>query len=152
MTFTFFKKIDIFGISFNFSTFGKEKFKTNIGSLITILTLIIIGVFTFLFGQNFYYRQNPIVLNQIVQRENYSDLINITSKKIFFAWRLVDIYGFNYNYTGTFFPVTGSYHYHNFNQTILRYEIVDSVPCSTPEYYNSEFAKSYNPDHWMCID
>ncbi len=149
-----FKTIDIFGITFNFTTLGKEKFKTNLGSLMTIICVVTIGVFTFLFGQNFYYRENPSVINQIVVPDNYSEPFNITTNNLFFAWRVTRLPSqeTNYNYTGTFFPMLGYIHYDNINNKNIRTEILESVPCSTPDVFDKEFAKSYNPETWMCIN
>ncbi len=147
-----FKKIDIFGIIFNFSTLGKEKFKTILGSLMTIFCVVAISIFTFFFGQNFYFRENPMVLTQTVLPENYSDLNPLTNENFFFAWRISDDYSATFNHTGKFYPYILYYHYDNIIEEDLQYYEIESVPCSSPEYYDKDFAKSFKADNWQCID
>ncbi len=146
------KKIDIFGMTFNFTTLGKEKFVTNISCLMTFLCFITISIFTLLFGRNFYYRENPFVLKQLVVPENYSELFPISNENFFFAWRISDVHSKTYNYTVKFNPELYYYRYNNLNNTRLSYIKLESVPCSTQEYFNAEFAKSYKPEIWQCID
>ena len=51
---SFFKYIDIFGTRFHFLTYKKQKFKTFIGGIITIITFILTFIIIFLLEEDFY--------------------------------------------------------------------------------------------------
>ena len=70
----YFKKIDMYGVSFSLTTFGQENFKTNFGAFLTIVTFFIIVIFTYFFGTDFWHNQNPNIIT--------TDTINLTSKKV----------------------------------------------------------------------
>ncbi len=144
--------IDMFGTIFNFSTFGKEKFKTNLGCILTIFCAITIGIFTYFFGSNFFYRENPFVIKQTVIPENYTEMIDFSNKNTFFAWRLTDAFGNNFNYTGIITPRFRNYHYNNFNNTLMNYEELKTIPCDKSEHLDPDFSKAYKPEEWMCFD
>ena len=56
---SFFKYIDIFGTRFHFLTYKKQKFKTFIGGIITIITFILTFIIIFLLEEDFFFRKNP---------------------------------------------------------------------------------------------
>ena len=68
------KKADMFGVPFSFKTFGDDKFTTPLGGCLTSITITIIGVCTYLFGTDFFHRENPNVIP--------NELTHITSKRI----------------------------------------------------------------------
>jgi hypothetical protein len=52
------RRLDMFGVSYNFQVNGKERFKTTSGAIVTILyTLILTGLF-FGFGVDLYQRED----------------------------------------------------------------------------------------------
>ena len=70
----------------------KLRFKTFIGGIITFIFSIIIIVFFYIFGNDFYYRKNPIFTYSSVG-DNYSK-INLKKEKFSLAFRIEDEYGF----------------------------------------------------------
>ena len=69
-----FKNADIFGLSFTLNTFGKAKYKTKTGAVLSLFSLCIIGVFTYLFGSDFFYKENPNLVE--------SNLVHLQTKKV----------------------------------------------------------------------
>ena len=51
---SFFKYIDIFGTRFHFLTYKKQKFKTFIGGIITIITFLLTFIIIFLLEEDFF--------------------------------------------------------------------------------------------------
>ena len=68
------KKIDMYGVPFSLNTFGKSKFTTYFGGFLTIVTLVVVGLCTYLFGTDFWYKENPNVIPD--------ELVHLTSKKV----------------------------------------------------------------------
>ena len=57
----FYRNFDIYGISPGFTIHGKYKLKTQLGRILTLLTLILSVLTIFYFGQNIYYKTNPSI-------------------------------------------------------------------------------------------
>ena len=53
------KKIDIFGVKFNFTIFGDNQYNSIFGGFLTILFAAFSISVTFLFGTDLYLRKNP---------------------------------------------------------------------------------------------
>ena len=58
----FLKKIDMFGTPAKLNTFGETSYKTSFGGILTLLTFVTIGFFSYIFGTDFYHRENPRVV------------------------------------------------------------------------------------------
>ncbi len=145
------KKIDIFGMTFSFTTLGHEKFKSSVGAFITIICLGIIGVFSFIFGRNFYYRENPSVLNQKVVPQNYTDLFELNKKNLFVAFRITQ-QGFNADIDGMLWPTIEYVNFDNANNNMKALSMPKIVPCSDPKVFDEDFAYSFKADLWWCPD
>src|SRR4051794_14124702 len=102
---TLIKKLDIFGTGFEFTTFKHSKFQTLLGASFTIVCLIIIIVFSFLFGRDFYFRQNPRVLAQIKVPDNYSEPFVMNTDNFLVAWRISDTNSKKVDFTGYLYPI-----------------------------------------------
>ena len=86
--YNFFKSLDFFGLDFNFSIDGHEKFKTTSGAVLTFLYIILtIGLF-FGFGVDLYQRKRPKVSNnnKIIPYEE----IGLSNNNFTFAFRVED--------------------------------------------------------------
>ena len=73
------KAIDNFGIVYNLKTLGNEKFKSLTGACLTIATLALTTYLTFIFGQNFYYKINPTVLETDIEHESSQEIVPTTA-------------------------------------------------------------------------
>ena len=84
------KYLDIYGTAFEFSVFNEPKFKTFIGGLLSIATLVLIVIFAFLFGTDFFFRKNPQTL---VSKQNPNEFtyFNLSQETLLVPFRI------NYN-------------------------------------------------------
>jgi hypothetical protein len=85
---SFFKKLDIFGISYNFLVNGNTKFKTNTGAMITIIYSLILCTLFMGFGVDLYERKRPKVSFNS-QLEAYKE-IKLTNQNFTYAYRIED--------------------------------------------------------------
>ena len=83
------KKLDMFGVSFSFNTFGNEKFKTKLGASMSCICLTIMGLFVYFFGTDFFHKENPnVVPNSLVDLE--SKKVPLKNEILNFMFRLED--------------------------------------------------------------
>jgi len=152
---SWFKKIDIFGNLFNFTINKQSKFKTNLGSIFSIITLFVILLACIFFGTDFYNRKNPKVLSQKTVPENYTK-INITNKILTISWRIEDSNGIELDFSEILFPAI-VYNSMNLNPETKNLEFIDP-PRNLPYKRCNEtinepnFYKVKNPEEWFCID
>ena len=73
-----FSSLDVFGFSYTIKTNGKDKFKTLVGACLTLLVLAIAINLTFLFGADFLYMRNPIVLDTDIIHDEAQEIYPTT--------------------------------------------------------------------------
>ena len=151
------KKIDMFGVSFSFSTFGKAKFTTSFGGFLTLVTLCIVTIFIYIFGTDFFHKENPNVVE--------SDLVHLQTKpiavpneKISFMFRLQDGSTVPYDIDSIPFKVTVAY-FHFRKNSQGKDELYCFVRGSELVSKCSKTKASLNPDlggvvleDWLCWD
>ena len=86
------KKFDLYGYSVPINTLGQEKYTTWFGFSLTIISIIIVLVCSFLFGQDLFFKTNPRIINS-EEFPNISDPIFVNSANLSIAWRYEDFYG-----------------------------------------------------------
>jgi hypothetical protein len=148
------EKLDLFGNTFSFTIFQKEKFKTSIGGILSLMVVIIALVFSFLFGQDFFLRSNPKITSQRVIPHN-DDLIQITSEKMAMAWRIEDVYGQPVNYTGVIFPRIDwiVFSKASDNQLVLiNLVTMNLTRCNSQNSNFPQLEKQINLSNYMCLD
>jgi hypothetical protein len=67
---TIYERIDLFSKSFEFTFAGKDKFRSDMGGYITILTFFVAVYFVWLLGNEILYRNNPKDTQIISMRDN----------------------------------------------------------------------------------
>ena len=82
MIFDLVKLIDIFGTTFQFTTFKDSKFRTLIGGVMTILSGIVLVIFFFLFGRDFLFKKNPMVVSQNMVPDQYKPPLELSAKNL----------------------------------------------------------------------
>ena len=150
------KKIDMYGLSFSFTTFGKTKFNTTCGGILTLCTTIVIAAFIFIFGSDFFLKTNPNLVE--------SDLIHLTSKSVFiqnelysFMFRLQDGNSVPYNLDEIPFKVRGSYFHFRKNKDGLDELVCNSykeviTKCSNTKAMLNHHLKDEKLEQWLCWD
>jgi hypothetical protein len=74
------KIIDIFADGINLSLAGETSFQTIFGGLLTLITILIVAVFSWLIGKDIYYKEKPFFYQQsLTLTENPEIILNYTS-------------------------------------------------------------------------
>ncbi len=85
------RKFDILGKDFKF-THEKSKFKTALGSFLSVFILLSILTLLWYFGRDIYMKENPNTLKKTFSYENFP-FVNYSNSNMFFAFRLDDKHG-----------------------------------------------------------
>lgn len=96
--------LDLFySSSFNFTAKGKNKFQTYLGGVLSLLTILLIYLFSFNYGYEYIFKNKPIVFleNEIV--ENLTT-ISLNEKNSIFPWRIEDGNNKVFNFSNLIFP------------------------------------------------
>jgi hypothetical protein len=103
--------IDVFGTTFQFTTMKESKFRTAAGGIFTMMCLIVIIVFCYVFGRDFFFKKNPRVLTQVVVPDNYTDPFQMTAENFVLPWRLADADNLPVDFENKFYPTITYYRY-----------------------------------------
>jgi hypothetical protein len=146
--------LDVYGDAFSFTTFNQTKFKTFFGGLMSLVTLGLIIMFSFLFGSDFYYRRNPKVILQTIDPEYY-ELTPVSNSNFTIMWRMEDGMGYPVDFTGKVYP-TFQYKERSKdeNGALVPNRIIDFeyTKCSNISDVNEFAARKYNLSQWFCLD
>jgi hypothetical protein len=150
----FLKFFDLFGVAFEFTTLKDTKYSSSLGGLITICCGLTILVFGFFFGQDFFYKKNPKIIQQTVYPEDYLAPIKLRPDNIIFPWRLVDAFKNPINFEGKVFPFLDYYQYtqNSTGSNLINFSRLYFKKCTkeianVPEFYNN-----FNLDNYYCVD
>jgi hypothetical protein len=151
------KNIDIFGKTFEFSTFNQPKYKTNLGGIMTLISLVIMLAFSFVFGKNFFYRLNPVIISQTVVPEKYPESMRINkTNNLVIAFRIEDPDGLPVNFEGIMYPMITYYYYSKNGGTELKNRKKELFPfskCDNKNADSADFRKNVKQlDSWFCFD
>jgi hypothetical protein len=115
---SYLKYLDLYGIPYNFTLFNESLYKSTIGGIMTIITLISFVLSFLYFSKDFYLRQNP---NFILQQEIKPsfDSFNISEDSIFFSINLYDIYDNIIDYPQYFEITAINSKYNNIDKIVL---------------------------------
>jgi len=151
------KKLDLFGISYNFQFDSQEKYKTFTGGVISILFYLITVVLFVGFGRNMYNRKNPKV-SFSSDITNYEKTL-IANKNFTLAFRVEDILGIQITNSSILFQQVSFFHQEikengewslvsfDDNQTLLYSKC--SEMADTPD---KERSYNFSLDAWYCVN
>jgi len=147
----FFQQFNIFRNLFSFTINKQTKFKTNLGAILSLITLIVIIVTCFFFGKDFYHRTNPKVLSQKTVPEDFPKM-NISSRNLTISWRIEEEFGNELDFSGILFPVFKYLHFEKNNHTkILEFaksqKNLKMKRCNET-LIEGNFEKFQSPDQW----
>src|SRR5690349_4593742 len=142
---------DLYGSPFMFTTFGTYKFKTTFGGILSLITLGLIILFSFLFGEDFYFRTNPKVIQQIVSPPNYEQ-IKVNNNNFTLMWRVDNSEFLPVKYEDNFYVVVSYTSRSVNNETNQLWEdytvLFDRVSCLTLKDTLHPSSKIYNLSDW----
>ena len=153
-----FKRIDMFGVSFSFNTAGRSKHTTMTGAILTLFALSVIGLFTYLFGTDFFHKENPnLVESEILHLK--SKKIAIPNDKYSFMMRIQD--GASKpitDYAALPYKVSMQY-FHYKKKGGDQFELMCNpggsefvTNCSNTKTKNNPALSTENLESWLCMD
>ncbi len=86
---TFLKEFDFFGLPYNFTLFNRPVYKTYLGGVMSVFTLVSFLLCFIYFTTDFYMRQNPRYINQIEYQPSFP-FYNTSQEFVFLAMRIED--------------------------------------------------------------
>ena len=148
-------RIDMFGVIPQFSVNSEETFKSYIGGIFTINCGIFLVIFIVFFGDDFYNKKNPKVIeSKIFYEISYNR--NLTTNQGIIAWRIDDHYAKVPNFTGILYPKV-IYSSFVLNQTtnnldLVSEKVLPNKNCSEVKDLDNLFKTTYDPSSWFCLD
>ena len=149
----YFKHLDIYGLTFNFTTFQSLYFKTFVGGLLSIISVSLMFIFCFLFGKDFFFKQNPKVLISNEKPTTYQ-IFNLTQNDLLLAWRINDLYGNEVDVSGKIYPI---FYYFSIERNSVSRKIIKSTRISL-EYSKCHYVSRSDLDwlsdlnNYYCVD
>lgn len=149
------KAFDYFGQNINFLIHNQVKYKTNLGLFFTILSLVSIGIVCFLFGKDFYLKENPKIFSENILTNQYRR-VNITPSNFIFTIRIEDASGNILSDYENYFKLLIQYKnvvYNNQSQAFIeKINYLDNKPCRKELVPNVSFYNERNLTEWICFD
>lgn len=149
------KNFDLFGQKLNFYMDQEMKFKTKIGSILTILSYILIVVISFLFGEDFYFKKNPKVFTENILTDQYTK-VRINPSNFIFTIRIEDGDGNSIPDIDKYFKINIIYKNFTLNKNINSFEsnhkYLNNVKCNDTLVPSQKFSQNKNLSEWQCID
>ena len=137
-----FEYFDLFGLNVQLRIANKPSFHSHVSLLLSVVFIISIFVYSYIFGIELFLRKNPKTLQSTSTSEHY-DFINYTQESYFIAWRLEDYMG-NEMYTeGIIYPLVQYYHY-----KIGDFELLPMLKCRE---FNLPFSIPEDINDYYCI-
>ena len=133
---SFLSQIDMYGSKFHFKTFGDNKTTSSFGGIMTIATILILFLFTYLFGQDFFYRRNPKVTESGSLPGSYSR-VQLSNENIVIPWRIEDASAMPVDPSGVLYPIVYYYSSERNPETsefeTYNYEYLNYYPCNSSD-------------------
>jgi hypothetical protein len=146
-------KVDSFGVSFNFQINTRDKFKTTLGALFTIIYYLVIFSLFLALGEDVYQRKKPkVTLNTDIK--DYRE-IQLSNKNFTYAYRVEDNDGLPIIDDTKFQQKVLYFHYEmkngTWNNLILK--ILPPIKCSELSYYKERVAYfNISLENWNCVN
>ena len=152
MFFSILRSIDIYGTQFHFTTEYNQKFKTEFGGFLSIISFILIFICSYLFSLNFLYKKNPSITMSNYYNSN-NEKISLNDNNIIIPFRIEDYSGSEINFTGILYP---KIYYHSelkSNSSSNKYIYKKTKILSFHECTENDFkGKNINLASAYCID
>jgi hypothetical protein len=147
--------IDMYGTTFQFTTNKKTKFRTIMGGILSLITFGVLIAFSFLFGQNFFYRVNPSIVSHIANPEKFPPLIKLTGENLFIPFQIADNNLAPAAFEGIVYPSIYYYKYSKgangvWNQDIFKR--MDAVKCDKTKARPKDFNVNIKLSEYYCAD
>ena len=151
-----FRKIDMYGQEVTFTMFGFEKFRTVLGALFTITTILLMLIFSWFFGNDFYFKSNPTVVFSERPKAIEEFLLPTTDVHTF-MFRIQKGGTFEYiDYESTPFTISAAYTHYKLNDAgeVKPYFLTNNAltRCSETKAKQNKNLNNYKLEQWFCVD
>ena len=92
------RNVDCFGREFHFLIHHKQLYQSVIGGILSTIVTMFFIFCTYFFGKVLWERTSPLVMTSTQLNNNY-EIFNLTKHKVFFAFKIEDLYGKIFNFT-----------------------------------------------------
>lgn len=149
------RECNIFGHEVSFNMMGKSKSKSLVGSVFTIILVMLTVLCIISFGKDFFDKINPTLLFTNIVPETYGPMYQLTSSNVQFPFRVMNYFSREtLDYSGLMEPIATLNQFRAVNGTLTLVEklFIDTIPC-TEELIPPELLKLVSkPSDYLCYD
>jgi hypothetical protein len=145
---TFLKIVDIFGTSFQFTTYKTNQYKTNIGGLLTLACIIVAIALIALFGRNLFKHENPNVLVDYEFPPEYPFIDDFNNERFLIAFNVTTAADMDINDLVEVYVIN---HFRNGTGKIHDLDI-PYASCADVNITDPLFLYDFNPSRFNCLD
>lgn len=147
--------LDLFGITPKFSINEKEAYKSAVGGVLTFFCGILLVVCFIFFGDDFYNKKNPKIIESQMFNDDYYTR-NLTTNQGIIAWKIEDHYTIMPNFTDVLYPkiIYSSFVMNKTtnNLDFIYEKILPNKKCSDVADLDPFFRVNNDPNQWYCMD
>ena len=149
------KYVDFFGATFSFYSERNRKFYTNLGGLLTLIS-IMLSIILFIYNNIDNFSHNIPTSTTSISKEPYKN-IKFGKEKIWIPWRIRDFGGKTINHNNILYPIIFYYKGKRnklTNNMDVYYELLDYKKCSETSMINTSdiYMIDIELDQLYCID
>lgn len=144
----------MFGKTFSFTMLKQEKYKTLQGGIVTALCGVLVIVFAFFFGKDFFFKSNPRILQKQFYPDDYLPPFQMTPENFAIPFRLADEDDTPIDFKGKMYIRTKYKEITvNTSGTFSTKEVSIPIETCSKKYANMpELYNKYNISTWYCLD
>jgi hypothetical protein len=142
---------DIYGSPYQIKFFGKDKYKTLPGFILSFLTFLAVILLFYFLGTDMWLRQNPKIMTEIAIPDDFKDKDSsekINNEKFTIAWRIQDINGNTIDTSSYLFPFAKLI---KSGQKIVSKNCLDYGKKVDP-FFKDVILKGDKIENWQCLD
>ncbi len=143
---------DVLGVVYNLNLNESQSYKSPFGGIMSIFCLIMLTVFMYFFGRNFYYKKNPKVIGSTLYNKDYYT-IPLNSSQGILALKIEDYYTNMPNFTGVLYPrIVYKKFAENPETYFLDFIEPHTLPQKRCDQMEEVLKNNYKLKAWWCLD
>lgn len=146
-------KLDVFGVGFNFTVNGRERYQTVVGAFLTIIYIVIFISLFFGFGVDLYERKKPKV--SFNQETGTYKAMGISNKNFTYAYRVEDTFALHIKDESLLYQelIYFQFEMNNGTWALKDYKFMPNKKCHEfPDYRQRETYYNVSLKNWYCLD
>ena len=149
------RKLDSFGVSYNFKYKSKEKYTTSFGGIVTLIFIglaLFIGIYNFI---PFYNKKNFTTLYYVLKLAE-TEQIDFSKSRVSFSIGLNCWTGYDGTKAEDLFDIKFKYNYWDIQdgEYVRKIDFIETHPCTYADFYN-DFNKTFDDSKiykYQCLD